>query len=97
MESRIAWQVIAAYADRRKGRTDGPFVDRTRHGAYLEIDRSTGSVRQLSRREYEQSSYPKYEDGLLPEASGESASDDDETCPDCGYAPCKSAHGIDCE
>lgn len=99
MNRKIAVDVIAAYDRRGKGRADGPFVDHTRNGAYLEIDPRTGYAREISRSAYESSPHPRYDDGLLASSrdSGGDTDDEDAPCPDCGYSPCKSAHGIDCE
>ena len=52
MDTRIRSAVIAAYDRRGKGSNQGTFVDRTRNGRYLEINKATGHVRQLSYEEY---------------------------------------------
>jgi hypothetical protein len=101
MDTRTRSEVIAAYNRRRKGPNHGTFVDRTRTGAYLEINKASGHVRQLTCEEYRHSVRPKYEDGVLTTRAqpddDSSQDDDDESCPGCGRTPCQSAHGIDCE
>lgn len=64
MDSKTRREVIDAYNSRGKGSNESTFVDRTRNGHYLEINKVQGSVREISRTEYESSSYARYEDGL---------------------------------
>jgi len=66
------WQseVIDAYNRRGKGDSDREFVDHTRNDAYLQINPNTGSVREISREEY--NSHPnKYSDGRKSFPAGE--------------------------
>jgi len=63
MDPRVQREVIQAYDRRGKG-TSGTFVDHTRNGAYLEINRTTGTVREISPEEYRSSSQTKCDDGV---------------------------------
>ena len=64
MDPHIQSEVIGAYDRRGKGSYSGAFVDHTRNGAYLLIDRTTGTVRQITPEEYQASGLPKYDDGV---------------------------------
>ena len=64
MDPHIQNEVIGAYDRRGKGSYSGPFVDHTRNGRFLRIDRTTGSVQEITPEEYYASGLPKYDDGV---------------------------------
>jgi hypothetical protein len=80
MKRAVQQEVIQAYDRRGKGRSDAPFVDRTRNGAYLEIDKAAGSVRQISRDEYHSSRHEQLDDGLPGR--------EEEVCNECNRFSC---------
>jgi hypothetical protein len=100
MDTKTAFEVIAAYDRREKGLNLGRFVDHTRNDVHLEIDRTAGTVRLLTEAEYLASPDTQCEDGVpISEDQADQYSDtddDSDTCPDCHRDPCISAHGGSC-
>jgi hypothetical protein len=77
MDRWIAYQVAAAYTRRNKGCDDETFVDHTRNGAYLEVNRATGTARQISAEAWARSPHRRFVDGDEIESSSDDDRDDD--------------------
>jgi uncharacterized protein YxeA len=65
MDPRVQREVIEAYNRRGKGSYSETFVDHTRNGAYLKINRANGTVQEISAEEYYASQNLRYNDGIL--------------------------------